>query len=62
MKKEVKTEKAPKALGPYSQAIIAEGTAFYISGQLPIDPDTNEFPSDNLKEQTKQSLENIKMM
>lgn len=62
MKREVKTEKAPKALGPYSQAIIAEGTTFYISGQLPIDPKTNEFSSNKLKEQTRQSLENIRMI
>ncbi len=59
MKKEIRTENAPEALGPYSQAIIAAGPTIYISGQLPINPKTNEFISNDLREQTKQSLENI---
>jgi len=41
MKKEIKTEKAPKAIGPYSQAIVANGFIF-ASGQIPIDPSTGK--------------------
>ena len=58
MKKVVNTEKAPKAIGPYSQAIEANGT-LYISGQLPIDPQTASFVEGDAKEQTKQVLKNI---
>lgn len=57
--KVVHTNEAPAAIGPYSQAIKTEGT-IYISGQLPIDPATGEFPGDDIQSQTKQSLENIK--
>ncbi|MDR1054742.1 MAG: RidA family protein [Prevotellaceae bacterium] len=59
MKKIISTDKAPKAVGPYSQAIEANGT-LYISGQLPINPVTGQFVSDDVKEQTQQVLENIK--
>lgn len=59
MKKVIATEKAPKAIGPYSQAIEANNMVF-ISGQLPIDPATGNFPSDDIKDQTRQSLENMK--
>lgn len=58
MKKIISTEKAPKAIGPYSQATEANGI-IYISGQLPIDPTTGEMPKD-IKSQTKQALENTK--
>jgi len=58
MKKIISTDKAPKAIGPYSQATEANGT-IYISGQLPIDPATGEMPN-NVKDQTKQALENTK--
>ena len=54
--KVIATEKAPAAIGPYSQAIEVEGT-IYVSGQLPIDAATGEFASDEIKGQTKQSLE-----
>lgn len=57
-KTNVNSEKAPAAIGPYSQAIEVEGT-IYVSGQLPIDAATGEFASDEIKGQTKQSLENI---
>lgn len=53
------TEKAPAAIGPYSQAIMA-GDNVYVSGQLPIDYTTGEFAGQDIKSQTKQSLENIK--
>lgn len=55
----IKTEKAPKAIGPYSQAINANNT-LYISGQLGLNPLTGDFDSNDIKVQTKQSLENIK--
>jgi 2-iminobutanoate/2-iminopropanoate deaminase len=59
MKKVIATDKAPAAIGPYSQAIEVNGLIF-ISGQLPIDPATGDFPSGNIQEQTAQSFENIK--
>ena len=59
MKKEIKTDKAPAAIGPYSQAIEANGT-LYVSGQLPIDATTGEFAGDTIESQTKQSLSNVK--
>ncbi len=59
MKKVVFSDKAPAAIGPYSQAIKTEKT-IYVSGQLPIDPATGAFPSEDIAAQTKQSLENIK--
>lgn len=58
MKKVINTEKAPKAIGPYSQAIEANGT-LYISGQLPIDPSTGSFVEGGAKEQTEQVLKNV---
>ncbi|NCC10520.1 MAG: RidA family protein [Bacteroidia bacterium] len=58
MKKAISTEKAPKAIGPYSQAIEANGMIF-VSGQLPINPVTGEMPS-TVEEQAHQSLENMK--
>lgn len=54
----IKTKEAPKAIGPYSQGIKA-GNIVYTSGQLPIDPETGEMP-DNIEEQTRMSLENLK--
>lgn len=50
--------KAPKALGPYSQAIVAGGFVF-ASGQVPIDPQTGCFVKGGVKEQTRQSLTNV---
>jgi len=57
MKKVIFTELAPKAIGPYSQAIEVNGT-LYISGQIPIIPATGQIP-EGIKEQTKQVMENI---
>ncbi|MFO7938992.1 MAG: RidA family protein [Bacteroidales bacterium] len=57
MKKIVFTDNAPKAIGPYSQAVEANGT-LYISGQLPVNPETGKMP-ETIEEQTKQVLENI---
>ncbi len=56
MKKIISTDKAPGAVGPYSQAVLAGGT-LYVSGQLPIDPATGAMPA-SAAEQTRQSLEN----
>lgn len=55
--KTIHTEQAPKAVGPYSQAIEAGGFVF-ASGQLPIDPATGTFAEGGIKEQTRQSLTN----
>lgn len=59
MKKVINSKNAPAAVGPYSQAIEVNDTV-YISGQLPIDPATGNFPAGGVKEQTEQSFKNIK--
>ena len=58
-KKVVQTEKAPKAIGPYSQAIQA-GDFLFLSGQVPLDPKTGELVKGDIGQQAKQVLENIK--
>ena len=58
MKQVISTEHAPSAIGPYSQAICANGLV-YTSGQLPIDPATGAFP-EGIAAQTRQSLTNVK--
>ena len=57
MKKIIHTEKAPSAIGPYSQAVEINNT-LYISGQLPLDPDKLKMP-DTIEEQTKLVMQNI---
>ena len=57
--KALSTTAAPAAIGPYSQAIMA-GDTVYVSGQLPINPSTGEFAEGGIKEQARQSLNNIK--
>ena len=59
MKKAISTTKAPAAIGPYSQAIKV-GNLVYTSGQISIDPATGSFVEGGIKEQTRQSLTNIK--
>ena len=59
MKKQISTAKAPAAIGPYSQAIEANGMDF-VSGQLPVNPETGEFAEGGIKELTRQSLTNMK--
>lgn len=54
----IATEKAPKAIGPYSQAIVA-GSYMFLSGQIAIDPTTGKLAGDTIEEQTKQVLKNI---
>ena len=57
--KAISTTKAPAAIGPYSQAIKV-GNLVYTSGQIPIDPATGNFVEGGIKEQTRQSLTNVK--
>lgn len=59
MKKVIQTIKAPKPIGPYSQAIRA-GNFIFLSGQIPIDPSTGEMIKGDIRQQTRQVLENIK--
>lgn len=59
MQERVETNQAPKAIGPYSQAIKAGGFVF-CSGQIPLDPNTNELVSGNITEETTRVLENLK--
>jgi 2-iminobutanoate/2-iminopropanoate deaminase len=58
VKAQVQTDKAPSAIGPYSQAIRANGFV-YASGQIPIDPQTGEFVPGGIQEQTEQVLKNL---
>ena len=59
MKQVISTKKAPAAIGPYSQAIRV-GNLVFTSGQIPIDPATGAFVEGGIKEQTRQSLTNVK--
>lgn len=59
MKKIIKTEKAPAPIGPYNQAIFA-GNTLYISGQIALDPKSGDLKTDDLEEETKLVLENLK--
>ena len=60
MKKEIVTSQAPQAIGPYSQGVIANnGNLVFVSGQLPIDPDTGEIVNAAIVDQTKQALKNV---
>ena len=54
----IHSDKAPAAIGPYSQAISSGAGLVFVSGQLPIDPATGAFPEGGVKEQTHQSLTN----
>ena len=60
-KKIIKTAKAPKAVGPYSQAVEAGGMLF-ISGQIPLDPETGKIVEGGIEEQTAQVLKNIQII
>lgn len=59
MNQALHTEKAPAAIGPYSQG-VRSGNTIYVSGQLPINPETGEFAGDDIRTQTRQSLTNIR--
>lgn len=58
-KKVIAAAGAPKAIGPYSQAVKA-GRFLFLSGQLPLDPETGNISGDGIETQTKQAIENIK--
>jgi 2-iminobutanoate/2-iminopropanoate deaminase len=58
--KAIHTDKAPAAIGPYSQAIDSGAGIVFVSGQLPIDPATGAFPEGGIREQTRQSLSNAR--
>ncbi len=58
MKEIIQTEHAPNAIGPYSQAVKANGLVF-ASGQIPIDPETGQFVAGGIVEQTEQVLKNL---
>lgn len=58
MKRIITTDKAPKAIGPYNQAVEINST-LYISGQIPVDPVTGEIVAGGITEQTEQVMKNI---
>lgn len=58
MKKEISTTNVPYAIGPYSQGVKI-GNMVFVSGQLPIDPQTGKFPDDDIAVLTRRSLDNI---
>ena len=57
--KKISTEKAPQAIGPYSQAILADRFLF-ASGQIPVNPETGELVEERIETQARQVMENIK--
>ena len=60
MKEQIKTNNAPAAIGPYSQGVgVKEGRFIFVSGQIPVDPQTGQMP-EGIKGQTRQSILNIK--
>jgi len=61
MKKIISTDNAPKAIGPYSQAIVANGFAF-VSGQIALDPATGQIVEGGIREQTHRVLASIKAL
>ena len=58
MNKIIHTDKAPAAIGPYSQA-VQTGNLLFVSGQLPIDPATGAFAGEDIASQTRQALQNV---
>ncbi|HIN39811.1 MAG TPA: RidA family protein [Flavobacteriales bacterium] len=58
MKKTINTPDAPAPIGPYSQAVLANGN-LYLSGQIALDPDTGELITDNIIDETHQVMKNI---
>lgn len=59
MKKIIKTDKAPAPIGPYNQAVLT-GNMLYISGQIALNPDTNELETKELQEETTRVMQNLK--
>jgi 2-iminobutanoate/2-iminopropanoate deaminase len=60
MKQPVKTDKAPAAIGPYSQGVEWDSKLVFTSGQIPLDPRTGQLVEGDIKAQTRQALENLK--
>jgi len=60
MNTEINAKNAPAAIGPYSQAIVTGERTVYVSGQLPVNPDTGVFAGEDVTAQTRQSIENIR--
>ena len=58
MKRRIQTDKAPQAIGPYSQAIVSSGLVF-VSGQIPIVPETGQFVAGGIEQQTEQVIKNL---
>ena len=58
-RKVIHTDKAPAAVGPYSQA-VAWGDTVYVSGQLPLDPSQGKIVAESIEDQTRQAMENLK--
>ncbi|WP_273566548.1 RidA family protein [Maribacter halichondriae] len=59
MKKIINTTNAPAPIGPYNQAVLS-GNTLYISGQIPIDPKTGNLVENDIKKETRQSMENLR--
>jgi len=59
MKKIINTPKAPAPIGPYNQAVLS-GDTLYISGQIPLDPQSGELVAGDIKKETARSMENLK--
>ena len=59
MKKIITTNNAPAPIGPYNQAVLS-GNTLYISGQIPIDPGTGELVAGDIRNETRQCMENLK--
>lgn len=60
MKEIIYTDSAPKAIGPYSQGVSASGKLLFLSGQIPVDPETGALAGGDIQTQTRQSLSNLK--
>lgn len=60
LKEYVKTSDAPQPIGPYSQAIVAEGKLIFTSGQIPLDPQTGAVVGEDIRSQTRRVIENLK--
>lgn len=58
-KRVIYTEKAPEPIGPYSQGIVAEGKLLFVSGQIPIDPETGELVTGPVEKQAEQAIRNL---
>jgi len=61
MRKAIRSLSAPRPRGPYSQAIVADGFVF-VSGQIPVNPETNELELGDIRSQTLRTLENVRLV